>query len=95
MANMFFNGEHIGKTLGWMIFIGKTVPDRNTSILGKFLDGVVREATKFNTVKHTPKNESCITDRFFLAKLNIVLTKKFGMHTKVASASDEGTTGAS
>ena len=55
----------------------------------------MREATEFNTVKHTPKNESGVTNRFFFAKLNIVFTKKFGVHTKVAGAGNEGTTGTS
>ena len=59
---MFFDGKHVGKTLGWVEFVCETIPDWYACILGEFLDGFMGETAEFDAVKHAAKYECGITD---------------------------------
>ena len=59
---MLFDGEHIGKTLGWVKFISETVPDGDASVFGELFDSFVGKTTEFDAVKHASKHEGGVTD---------------------------------
>ena len=51
-AEMFANGQKIGKHLRRMKFVGQAVPDRNLGELRELFDDVLPEAAVFDAVKH-------------------------------------------
>ncbi|MPM55435.1 hypothetical protein SDC9_102232 [bioreactor metagenome] len=79
--DIFHHGEEVCKNLCGMILVGQTVPYRNTAVLSKLLNNLLRETSEFNTVKHSAKNPCCILYSFLMSELYIIFSQIFRMST--------------
>ena len=82
-SEVFLNGQHIRQHLGRMIFVGQTVPYRNSCIFRQFFHDFLPKATIFNSFVHAAQDLCCIRDAFFFTDLGSLRIQIGGSHAQV------------
>ena len=90
---MFTNGQHICQHLCRMVFIGQTVPYRNTCMRCQFFNDFLTKSSVLDSFIHSSKNSCCVCNAFFLADLGSCRIQISSSHTQVMSSYFKRTTG--
>ena len=61
---MFLHGEQVGQDLGWVRFIGQTIPHWHTGIASKFFDLCLRVSAILDAIIHPAQDTSGILHGF-------------------------------
>ena len=94
LSKMLLNGQKIRQDLRRMIFIGQTIPDRNTGVLRQFLYDLLTESTVLDPIEHTAQHTGGIRDRFFFADLRTGRTQISASHAKITGSHFKSAAGA-
>ena len=84
-SEMLPNCKKICQHLCRMVFIGQTVPHRNSCILRQLFHNLLTIATVLNTVKHSSEHTRSILDAFLLSDLRSAWSKICSSHSHIVS----------
>ena len=83
LSEVLPNRQHIRQHLCGVIFIGQSVPHRNTCVFCQFLHDLLTKSPVFNTIVHPAQNSRSILDALLLSHLGSCRTQVCSSHTHV------------
>ena len=93
-AEVFPDGQEVGKDLGGVELVGQAVPDRNTGVMGQVFHDLLPIAAVLDAVKHPAQHPGGVGNGFLFADLAARRVKVGDLHAQIVSGDLKAAAGA-